>query len=68
MDEQHGTSEPEPDEEEPADYNLWTVADLKAEIQERNEGRMVDNRMSADGNKADLVRRLEEDDRRQPPA
>ena len=43
-------------------YDAFTVADLRDEIRGRNEGREPDQRVSLDGNKADLVAALEADD------
>lgn len=39
-----------------------TVADLTAEIKRRNEGRDASNRISLEGNKADLILALQADD------
>lgn len=45
------------------DYNSWTVADLKAEIERRNsEMDDADEPISTTGKKDDLVARLVEDD------
>lgn len=52
--------------EDPASegYESKTVADLRAEIKARNEGRDDESRVSGDGNKADLIAALEADDGR----
>jgi hypothetical protein len=50
------------DEDDDVDYNEWSVADLKAEIDERNKEENREEKLSTSGNKADLVKRLEEDD------
>ena len=52
--------------EEPAaeGYESKTVAELRAEIKARNEGRDDESRVSGDGNKADLIAALEADDGR----
>ena len=49
-----------PDDEE--SYADLTVADLKAEIAERNEERDEDNQIADKGNKAELIAALEADD------
>jgi len=46
-----------------ADYKSMKVADLKAEVGRRNDGRDEAVQLSADGKKADLVAQLEADDR-----
>jgi len=43
-------------------YQALKVADLRAEIERRNEGRDPEEQLSADGKKADLVAALEADD------
>ncbi|MGW3888895.1 SAP domain-containing protein [Micromonospora chokoriensis] len=43
-------------------YEGMKVADLKAEIDRRNEGRDEADRVSSEGKKADLVAALEADD------
>lgn len=43
-------------------YNALKVADLKAEIERRNEGREGDAVLSTEGKKAELVAVLEADD------
>lgn len=43
-------------------YDSFKVADLKAEIERRNEGREDADLLSLEGNKADLVATLEADD------
>ena len=52
--------------EDPASegYESKTVAELRAEIKARNEGRDDESRVSGDGNKADLIAALEADDGR----
>lgn len=45
-------------------YESKTVAELRAEIKARNEGRDDESRVSGDGNKADLIAALEADDGR----
>lgn len=52
------------DEGEPAaeGYAARTVADLRAEIERRNEGRDEAGLLSAEGRKADLVAALQADD------
>lgn len=50
------------------DYASWKVADLKAEIDERNEERDDDHQISSEGKKADLVAALVADDEAQPTA
>ena len=65
-----GGDPPEPEttnaDGEPATegYESKTVADLRAEIKARNEGRDDESRVSGDGNKADLIAALEADDGR----
>lgn len=57
-------SERESDVEVDPDDNYinWSTEELKTEIDARNEGREAGNKISKDGKKADLARRLEEDD------
>lgn len=43
-------------------YESMTVADLRAEIESRNEGREEENLIPSDGKKADLVAALAADD------
>lgn len=43
-------------------YASLKVADLKAEIEKRNDGREDDAKLSTEGNKGDLVAALEADD------
>lgn len=43
-------------------YSAMKVADLKAEIERRNEGRDEADRLPDDGRKADLIAVLEADD------
>jgi len=43
-------------------YNALKVADLRAEIEKRNEGREEDAALSTEGKKVDLVAALEADD------
>lgn len=51
------------EDEETVDYNDWTVARLKEEINRRNEDRDEDDEIVPDGtNKPDLVAALEADD------
>ena len=52
--------------EDPASegYESKTVADLRVEINARNETRDDESRVSGDGNKADLIAALEADDGR----
>ncbi len=45
-----------------AGYSKLKVEDLKAEIEQRNEGREDDAKVSTEGVKADLVAALEADD------
>lgn len=45
-------------------YEAMKVADLKAEIERRNEGRDEAGRVSAEGRKPDLVAALKADDAR----
>lgn len=45
-----------------ADYQGMKVADLRALIEDRNEGRDEDDLIPDDGNKADLIAALEADD------
>ena len=42
------------------DKNVWSYDDLRAEIHNRNEGR--EEKISAQGSRADLIERLREDD------
>lgn len=52
----------EPDEAAPA-YSEWKAADLKAEIDKRNEGRAEEDQIVLEGNKkSDAVKALEDDD------
>ena len=44
------------------DYESQTVAELREEIKARNEGRDDADRVSGDGNKADLIAALVADD------
>jgi hypothetical protein len=43
-------------------YAAMKVADLRAEIERRNEGREEADRLPSDGRKADLIAALEADD------
>lgn len=52
----------EPADESAGGYSQMRVAELRAEIERRNEGRDEADRLSADGRKADLVAVLEADD------
>jgi hypothetical protein len=45
-----------------SDYSALKVADLKAEIEMRNDGREGDAVLSTEGKKADLIATLEADD------
>lgn len=47
---------------EPEGYEAMKVADLKAEIERRNDGRDEADLLTADGKKADLVAVLQADD------
>lgn len=47
---------------QPEGYAAMKVADLKAEIERRNDGRDEDDLLSVEGKKADLVAVLEADD------
>jgi hypothetical protein len=50
-------------EDETDDYDEWTAADLKAEVESRNaDGRDDDQKMAVSGTKADLIARLRADD------
>lgn len=49
-------------EDEDGDYSSLKVADLKAEIAKRNEGREEADQIPFDGNKVALVAALEADD------
>lgn len=51
------TPEPTPEDEVP-DYSQWTNDDLRAELVQRN--------LSVEGKKADMVARLEQDDKDNP--
>lgn len=44
-------------------YGSMRVADLRALIEQRNEGRADEAQLSTDGSKADLIAALEADDR-----
>lgn len=52
---------PRPAADAPEGYDAMTVADLKAEIEARNEGRDEADRIGVTGKKADLVAALEAD-------
>ena len=54
--------EPVPADDAHADYRGMKVADLRALIEDRNEGRDESALILDDGNKADLVAALEADD------
>ena len=43
-------------------YEALKVADLKAEIERRNDGREESDRLSGEGKKADLIAALQADD------
>lgn len=49
-----------------AEYAAMTVAQLKLEIDDRNEGRPIEARISKRGRKAELVKRLQEADANVP--
>ena len=55
-------AEQTPEQTDPSAYEAMTVAELKAEIAFRNEGRTDADRLSTDGVKADLVAALVADD------
>lgn len=59
---EHPDSEPDPGAGRSGDYESQTVAELRAEVKARNEGRDDADRVSGDGNKADLVAALVADD------
>ena len=59
---EHPDSEPDPGAGRSGDYESQTVAELREEIKARNEGRDDADRVSGDGNKADLVAALVADD------
>ena len=50
------------DAQEPSKYEGLKVAELKAEIARRNEGRDEDSRVPSEGAKPDLVKALDADD------
>lgn len=52
----------DPNAPEPTPYDDLKAADLKAEIDERNDGREDDAKMSSQGSKADLIALLVADD------
>jgi hypothetical protein len=52
----------DPDAESGPDYKSMKVADLRAEVAKRNEGRDEASLLSAEGNKTELVAVLEADD------
>ena len=60
--EQDADAEQTPEQTDPSAYEAMTVAELKAEIAFRNEGRTDADRLSTDGVKADLVAALVADD------
>jgi hypothetical protein len=60
VDEDEDDEDDEADDEDP-DYESWAVADLKAEIDKRNKN-LGDDAMSVTGVKADLAKRLREND------
>jgi hypothetical protein len=53
--------EDDDDEVDDPGYEEWSIADLKAEIEDRNK-KAGDSPMSVTGVKADLAKRLREDD------
>lgn len=54
-------------EREPVDRSTWTVAQLRAEIRQRNEDRLADDRLPTSGTKARLREILDADDNDAPP-
>jgi hypothetical protein len=64
IDEEHGVDDGSDEESETADYSTWTVAELVAEINDRNETRAEADLepIGTKGTKAELVARLVEDD------
>lgn len=58
----HLTSDEVDDNVEDGGYESMTVADLRAEIESRNEGREEGDLIPSDGKKADLVAALAADD------
>lgn len=58
----HLTSDEVDDNVEDGGYESMTVADLRAEIESRNEGREEEDLIPSDGKKADLVAALAADD------
>lgn len=54
--------EPADEAPEPQGYSGQKVAELRAEIDQRNEGRDEDDMLSVEGNKADLIATLVADD------
>lgn len=54
--------ESEEDGDDDAPYEEWTVADLQAEIDDRNKDRAAEQKMSRAGKKDELVARLRQDD------
>lgn len=50
------------DDDEDEAYEDWTAADLKAEIEDRNQGREADQKIPISGTKQELADRLYADD------
>lgn len=61
-DEDEDDEDEDEDDDEDPDYENWTIADLKAEIESRNKKAGADAQMSVTGVKADLAARLREND------
>lgn len=59
---EHPGSEPDPGAGRSGYYESQTVAELRAKVKARNEGRDDADRVSGDGSKADLVAALVADD------
>ena len=57
------TDEETSEEADDVAYGSMRVADLRALIEQRNEGRADEAQLSTDGSKADLIAALEADDR-----
>lgn len=56
---------PDDEDEDDEDYESWTVADLKAEIDDRNSDRDPATALATSGNKQELIDRLRADDEAQ---
>lgn len=52
----------DPESREPSKYEGLKVAELKAEIDRRNEGRAEGDKVPSDGAKPDLIKALDADD------